>query len=119
MTFRADEQVVLPMIHTRETDGSRGIPFMGVGAYPTVDDAAKIAQLFQDGGHYEGQQLLHQAKSEAALYRSGLTGSPTGKSFAYGDQAYNLIFWRINHRTVGGHFFPGAFPVGVGVTQFF
>lgn len=52
MTFRADEQVVLPMIHTRETDGSLGIPFMGVGAYPTMDDAAKIAQPFQDGGRY-------------------------------------------------------------------
>lgn len=52
-----------------------GIPFMGVGAYPAIDDTAKIAQLFQDGGRFEGQQLLHPAKTGEALYRAGLAGS--------------------------------------------
>src|SRR4029079_7507478 len=38
-----------PMMHTIEGDGSRGIPYMDVGLYPTFDDIAKIAQLLQDG----------------------------------------------------------------------
>ena len=109
----------MPMIHTRERDGQPGIPFMGVGAYPTVDDAAKIAQLFQDGGQYEGQQLLHLEKTLEALYRTDRTGLPTGKSFMSGNQAYNLSFWGLPHGADNGHYYLVPFMSGWGGNTIF
>jgi hypothetical protein len=46
-----------PMLHTQETDGGRGIPFLYVGFYPTIDDVAKLTMLLQNGGRHQGQQL--------------------------------------------------------------
>ncbi len=109
----------LTMLHTREKDGGTGIPFMGVGAYPTIGEAARIAQLYQDGGVYAGQQLLHPELTRQALYRNGLSGLPTGKSFADGDQAYNLSFWGIAHRTDDGRYFQVPFMSGWGGNTIF
>jgi hypothetical protein len=42
---------------TVETDGSAGLPLLVYGAWPTLDEAAKIALLFSQEGNYKGQQL--------------------------------------------------------------
>ncbi len=52
-----------PIIRTVEPDGSRGVPIFGYGLYPTVDDVAKVAALYHDGGRYQGQQLLHAGQA--------------------------------------------------------
>ena len=47
-----------PMLHTIEADGSRGVPILGYGLYPTIDDVAKLTTLLQNGGRHDGRQLL-------------------------------------------------------------
>jgi len=104
----------LPTMHTVEPDGSQGIPLLFMGLYPTVDDVAKITSLLQNGGQYEGAQLLHAAKLEEALYRRGLVGLPTGYRFEAGDYAYHLSFHSVAYRTEDGHYFQVPFMAGLG-----
>jgi hypothetical protein len=40
------------MLHTVEPDGSRGVPILGYGLTPTIDDIAKLTMLFQAHGQY-------------------------------------------------------------------
>jgi len=64
----------LALQHTEEYDGSKGIPIMGWGAFPTIDETAKIALLLLNEGEYMGQQLLHKGKIREALNRTEWTG---------------------------------------------
>ena len=68
-----------PMLHTIEADGSRGVPILGYGLYPTIDDVAKLTTLLQNGGRHDGRQLLPAPRIAEALYPSGDTaGLPLG-----------------------------------------
>lgn len=49
-----------PTNATVEPDGSEGQPLMAYGYYATLDDLAKIALLFQQGGKWKGKQILHR-----------------------------------------------------------
>jgi hypothetical protein len=49
-----------PTVRTREADGHDGPAWFNAGYYPTLDDLAKIALLYQDAGAHHGQQLLHR-----------------------------------------------------------
>lgn len=82
-----------PMMHTQEADGSRGIPMMGYGYLPTLGEVAKLAQLFHDGGHHEGEQLLDAEKIEELFSNSSDIGYPLfwrNEAAAY---RYHLSFW--------------------------
>jgi CubicO group peptidase (beta-lactamase class C family) len=68
----------LPIARTIEPGGGTGIPIMGWGSYPDLDAAAKIAQLFQDDGMFEGQQLLSRVKTREAMRRTAVPDYPTG-----------------------------------------
>jgi hypothetical protein len=86
-----------PMMHTIESDGSRGIPLMFIGLLPTADDVAKIAQLFHNGGAFDGQQLLSANLTTAAMYRTadqGLRGAANWDN-QYGMSRYLMSFWSI------------------------
>jgi hypothetical protein len=119
---RVTEEVFLPigihhmtMMHVPNTDSGSGTPLMASGLRLTIDDIGKITTLLQNGGAHDGQQLLHPVRTTDALYRSGqLTGLPTGKSFADGDQAYHASFWSIAHRTESGTYFQVPFMSGAG-----
>ena len=50
-----------PLVRTRETSGKPGMPWFCAGYYPTLDDLAKIAMLYQDEGAHAGVQLLDRA----------------------------------------------------------
>ena len=63
--------------HTLESDGSKGIPILAYGAFPTVDEAAKIALLISNEGEYQGQQILSREKIREALGRTDWTGYNT------------------------------------------
>ncbi len=67
----------LTVLHTLESDGSQGIPFLAYGAAPTLDEAAKIAMLFSNEGNFDGQHLLNQAKTQEALGRTDWAGYST------------------------------------------
>jgi CubicO group peptidase (beta-lactamase class C family) len=91
-----------PVMRTHEPDGSRGIPIFGYGLYPTVDDVAKISALFHNGGQFEDQQLLHAGKVAEALYKTDITGLPTGDRYEYGEGRYHMSFWSMPYRAADG-----------------
>jgi hypothetical protein len=93
-----------PMMHTLEADGRRGIPLLAVGLYPTIDDVAKLAALFQRGGRHEGRPLLRGVKVAEALDRTGTQGLPTGRKNRFGEQRYHLSFASVPYRTANGCF---------------
>jgi hypothetical protein len=49
-----------PAARTRETDGRDGLIWLNAGYYPTLDDLAKIAILYQDRGAHAGRQILNR-----------------------------------------------------------
>jgi len=56
-----------PLVRTREPGGKDGPAWFSAGYYPTLDDLAKIALLFQDHGVHDGKQLLHRRLTDATL----------------------------------------------------
>ena len=49
-----------PSVRTRETSGQAGLVWCNAGYYPTLDDLAKIATLYQSLGAQDGVQLLNR-----------------------------------------------------------
>jgi hypothetical protein len=49
-----------PTVRTREAGGRDGIVWCNAGYYPTLDDLAKIALLYQAGGAHGGVQILNR-----------------------------------------------------------
>ena len=49
-----------PLVRTREARHRRGFPWFNAGYYPTLDDLAKVALLYQSRGAYGGEQILHR-----------------------------------------------------------
>ncbi len=82
-----------PLMRTVEADGSRGTPLFGYGFYPTIEEAAKIAMLFQQDGRHGDRQLLYAPKLREALYRTPVEGLPTGGHNRFGARRYHLSFW--------------------------
>lgn len=60
-----------PLVRTREPGGRDGPAWFSAGYYPTLDDLAKIALLFQDQGEHAGRQLLHRRLTAAVLAAEG------------------------------------------------
>ena len=90
-----------PMMHTVEPDGNRGIPLLGFGLTPTIDDLAKLVTLLQARGQHHGTQILSAAKIDEALRRTA-TGLSTRVASRFGDQRYHLSFWSLPYRTALG-----------------
>jgi CubicO group peptidase (beta-lactamase class C family) len=68
-----------PAVRTRETGKNRGYTWFNAGYYPTLDDLAKIADLYQSQGNYRGTQLLHKQLTMSLLLGQGaLTKSGDG-----------------------------------------
>jgi CubicO group peptidase (beta-lactamase class C family) len=88
---------VAPMLHTREPDGSRGVPILGEGIFPTYHDLAKIALLLQNGGKYAGEQLLSAKKLKEALYKTEVRGKPAPENPRHRGVTYHMSLW---HRAV-------------------
>ncbi|MEJ1238040.1 serine hydrolase [Chryseolinea sp. T2] len=80
----------LTLRRTVEEDNSLGIPVLAYGAFPTLDEAAKIAMLFYSEGNYNGQQLLHRQKTREALGRTQWVGHSTGNDSG---ENYRHSFW--------------------------
>jgi len=49
-----------PAVRTREAEHRDGLVWLNAGYYPTLDDLAKIALLYQDLGASAGHQILHR-----------------------------------------------------------
>lgn len=104
-----------PAMHTIEGDGGRGVPLLGYGLYPTVDDVAKLTTLLQNGGRHEGVQLLSATKLAEALYRTDPpSGLPSGLRNRFGAGRYHLSFWSVPYKTSTGCFFQIPEMIGYG-----
>jgi hypothetical protein len=102
-----------PMMHTIEPDGSRGVPLLGFGLTPTIDDAAKLVGLLQARGQHNGVQILSAAKLDDALRRTAM-GLSTRAPSRFGDQRYHLSFWSLPYRTAQGCSFDIPYMLGYG-----
>ena len=66
-----------PAVRTREAGGKDGLVWFNAGYYPSLDDLAKIALLYQNAGAHAGKQLLHRQltlqllAADGALVKSG------------------------------------------------
>jgi hypothetical protein len=56
-----------PLVRTREARNRRGLPWFNAGYYPTLDDLAKIALLYQSRGAHGGEQILHRGLTDDLL----------------------------------------------------
>ena len=56
-----------PAVRTREPGGRDGLVWLSAGYYPTLDDLAKIALLYQGRGAHNGVKLLHRQLTEDLL----------------------------------------------------
>jgi hypothetical protein len=60
-----------PAVRTREDGGVDGPAWFNAGYYPTLDDLAKIARLYQNAGAWNGKQLLHRELTQELLAARG------------------------------------------------
>ncbi|MCB9762095.1 MAG: beta-lactamase family protein [Alphaproteobacteria bacterium] len=76
------------LLLTRDPNTADRIPYLGFGARPTLDQAARVAALIANEGEHEGQQLLHRGKIREALGRTDRAGFPID-----GQRSYRHAFW--------------------------
>jgi hypothetical protein len=96
------------LLSTRDTDASERVPILGLGAYPTLDNAAKIALLIFNEGEHDGAQLLNRNKIREALGRTAWEGYR-----AFSGLRYSHSFWSRTVR-VGGCNVRIAYMEGLG-----
>ena len=60
-----------PTVRTREAGGHDGPAWFSAGYYPTLDDLAKIALLYEDLGAHGGKQILHRGLTQDLLAARG------------------------------------------------
>jgi hypothetical protein len=96
-----------PAVRTREPGGVDGPVWFNAGYYPTLDDLAKIARLYQNGGAADGRQLLHRGLTQDLLAARGALRKNGDASFGSPDPAeggpdpdlYRLGFHYTPYRT--------------------
>ncbi len=79
-----------PTNATVDPDGSAGQPLMAYGYYPTLDDLAKIALLYENGGRWNGRQLLDPALVQQLLPQPV---PPAGALSESDSVSYYLNWW--------------------------
>ena len=97
-----------PAVHTREPDGRLGQVWFNAGYYPTLDDLAKIALLYQHRGEHAGQQILNRElvtdllAGRDALVVSGdrALGPQASPPGAETSELYRLGFHYLPYRSV-------------------
>jgi ABC-type dipeptide/oligopeptide/nickel transport system permease component/CubicO group peptidase (beta-lactamase class C family) len=92
----------MPVLHTIEPGGARGIPLLDVGMLPTLDEVAKLAKLLRNGGRHRGEQILSAARLDKALGNSIPQGLPTGWPIEDGETYYHMSLWLHPFRAQSG-----------------
>ncbi len=100
-----------PAVRTRETDGHLGQVWFNAGYYPTLDDLAKIALLYQHRGEHAGQQILNRElvadllAARDALVVSGdrALGPQTSPPGGDTSELYRLGFHYLPYRSPRDH----------------
>jgi len=97
-----------PAVRTREPDGQLGQVWFNAGYYPTLDDLAKIALLYQHRGEHAGLQILNRElvtdllSARDALVVSGdrALGPQASPPGAETSELYRLGFHYLPYRSV-------------------
>jgi CubicO group peptidase (beta-lactamase class C family) len=84
-----------PAIRTREGAGQRGLAWFNAGYYPSLDDLAKIALLYQRRGEWGGRQILHRELTRELLAAEGALCKSNDSALRGG---------RLTHYKMGFHF---------------
>jgi CubicO group peptidase (beta-lactamase class C family) len=71
-----------PTTRTRELTGERGMPWFNAGYFPTLDDLAKIALLYQGNGEWNGVQILHRQLTADLLSARGALSKRDGTALS-------------------------------------
>ena len=79
------------VLRTIEQDSTEAIPLLAYGALPTIDEAAKIAQLFANDGRFAGEQLLAGTQVRDIFGKTDWGGHSTGNDFR--GSGYQHGFW--------------------------
>jgi peptide/nickel transport system permease protein len=83
----------LPVLRTLEPDGRRGTALFGTGMFVTIEDALKLARLFQNHGRHGDKQLLHRELTARAVSNGFSRGYPNGWRTRDGEGHYEMGFW--------------------------
>jgi hypothetical protein len=100
-----------PAVRTREAGETAGPVWFNAGYYPTLDDLAKIARLYQNAGAWNGRQLLHREltldllAARGALVKSGDSSVTAGASASDGadPELYRMGFHYTPFRSERDH----------------
>jgi hypothetical protein len=91
-----------PALRTEEPDGKRGVVLFNAGFYPTLEDLARIAMLYQNLGAYGGQQILHRELTADLLAARGALRKDGDASIQPASpENENALFYKM-----GFHFVP-------------
>jgi hypothetical protein len=109
-----------PMMHTREADGSRGVPILGWGYYATLSELSQVARLFQAMGAHDGRQLLAADRLETVMSGDIAPAYPIAWHNAFGEYRYYLSFWYMPFRAGAGchAFLPQMLGLGGNLVTF-
>ncbi len=100
-----------PTVRTREAGGRDGLVWCNAGYYPTLDDLAKIALLYQAGGAYGGVQILNReltadllAGRDAIVKNADAALGPVSSPLAGSaeDGLYKMGFHYLRYVNAGG-----------------
>ena len=87
-----------PAVRTKEPGGRPGPVWFNAGYYPTLEDLARIALLYEDLGAHDGKQLLHRGLvddllvAKGAIDKTGDAVRPTPRNDAKPSQLYRMGF---------------------------
>jgi hypothetical protein len=99
-----------PTTRTREPYGGRGLVWFNAGYFPTLDDLAKIALLYQHRGEWGGQQILHRGLTADLLDARHALSKRDGRSLesipAASGPAPSSVWEPPTHYRMGFHFTP-------------
>jgi hypothetical protein len=108
-----------PSVRTREPDGRDGVVWFNAGYYPTLDDLAKIALLYQHEGAAGGHQLLNRALTADLLAARGALPKAHDSSLGLatpdaGEELYRLGFHYTPYTAANGrrYYLPGMHGSG-------
>jgi CubicO group peptidase (beta-lactamase class C family) len=94
-----------PALRTHEAAGKDGLVLFNAGFYPTLDDLAKIAMLYQNLGAHDGQQILNREltadllSGRDALRKDGDASVANGGFAGVDAEFYKMGFHFVPYRT--------------------
>ncbi len=94
----------LPVLHTTKPNGKPGVPKLGLGMLPNLDDLAKLVNLLRNGGQHKGIQILSATKLNEAFGEDRQLGLPTGWLSDDGEVNYHMSLWQHPYKTQNGCF---------------